>query len=111
MRMLKLRAIDLDHEAWVAKKNLCCCFDDTGLAGPCWAEEEEVAHRPAGGMHASTKDLVAIDEGLNALFLTNDLGAECLMEVARIVAADGGIQLVSNGCSHNPYLGRAGPFL
>jgi len=45
--------------------------------------------------------LVQVDQRLNSLFLTDDFGAQSLIESVRIIAADAWIKLLANGCSHD----------
>jgi ribosomal protein S5 len=104
--VLEFRAVHLDDQAGIAKEDLGGGFDDAGLAGAGWAKEEEVANRATRGVQTGTEHLVEVDERLNAFFLTDNLGAKGLVEVARIIAADAGIKLLANGCSHDIILGR-----
>src|ERR1700704_565929 len=66
MRMLELRAVDLDEGACVAEQNLCGRFHDARLAGASRTEEQQVPHRPARRIEASAEYLVQIDQGLHA---------------------------------------------
>src|SRR5208337_68131 len=89
--VLEFRAVDFDDQVGIAKENFRGGFDNTGLSGTRGSEKEEVANRTARGIKASVEDLEEVHKGLNAFFLSNDLGAKRLMEVARVVAADAGV--------------------
>ena len=106
MRVLEFRAIHFDDQAGIAEEDFRGRFHNTGLSGPRGSEEEEVADWASRGVEASGKDLEEVHERLHAFFLANDLGAKRLMEVARVVAADAGVQLLPHGCSHTSYLGQ-----
>jgi hypothetical protein len=98
--VLKFGAIYFDDGAGVAEENFGGGFDDARFAGTGGPEEEQVAHGTARRVQASTKNLVEIDQRLHAFFLANDLGAESVMKITRVVAADAGIELLLRGCFH-----------
>src|SRR5271157_3001322 len=105
VRVLKFRAIDFDDQAGIAKENFRGGFHNAGFSGPRGSKKEEVADRASRRIKACGEHLEKIHEGLHAFFLANDLGAKRLMEVARVVAADAGIELLPHGCFHTFYLG------
>src|SRR5579863_4315 len=88
MRMLKLRAIDFDDRAWIAKQNLRRSFDDACLAGPSGSKEQQIADRSAGRVEAGGEDLEQLNEGLHTFVLPDDLGAKSLLEFDRFRAAN-----------------------
>jgi hypothetical protein len=85
-------------------------LDDASFAGTCGSKKEQVTHRPSRRVQTRAKDLIQIHERLDPLFLAHDFGAQRLMEVTRIRAADARVELLSYGCSHVPNLGRASHF-
>src|ERR1700722_14300175 len=109
MRMLKLRAIDLNHRSRVAKQYFSGGLDDARLARTGWTEEQQIDHRPSGRVQSSAEHLVQIHQGLHALFLADDLRAQGAFKIARVIAADAGIELLANCWSHRtrPLAGRA----
>jgi hypothetical protein len=110
MRMLELRAVYLDHQAWVTKQNLCGSFDNARLPGPRRSQEQKVTDRPTRGIQPRAKHLVEIDEGLNTFFLPDDLRPQSVVEIACIVAADTRIELLSDGSSHGYSPRQVEPF-
>ena len=102
--VLKFGAVYLDDAAGIAKENFGGGFDDARLAGASGTEKEKIADGAAGRVQAGAEDLVEVDERLHALFLANDFGAESLLEIAGIVAADAGIELLFCGYFHGFHL-------
>src|SRR5579859_5115406 len=92
--VLEFGTVDLDDHARVAKKNFRGGFDDAGLARASGPEKKEIANRAAGGVQAGAEDLIEVNESLHAFLLADDTGAKRLVEIAGIVAADCGIQLL-----------------
>jgi hypothetical protein len=101
--MLEFRAVYLDNHAGIAEQNLGSCFNDARFARAGRSKEQQIAHGAPWRVQSRTKYLVKIDESLYTLLLANDLGAQSLVEVARIVAADAGIQLLPCCCFHGVY--------
>src|SRR6476620_4325676 len=103
VRVLKLRAIDLNDRASIAKQNLGSRFHEVRFAGTSRAKKEQVAYGSSGRVQTCTEHLVEIDEGLHALLLPHNLHTESLIESACVVAADAGIELLPYGGSHGLY--------
>src|SRR6267142_5074488 len=100
VRVLELRAINLDDRASVPKKDLCGRFHDARLSGPGWTQEQQVPHRSAGRIQSGAKNLKHVHEGLYTLFLPHNLGAQGRVKIARVRAANGWIQLMADGSFH-----------
>src|SRR5215470_8192026 len=109
MGMLEFRAIHLDHQPGIPKKNLRSRFHDARLAGPCWPQEKQVAYRPARRIQPGAEYLVQINQRLDPFFLANDLGAQRLVKIACVVAADGRVKLLSCRCLHGAFPERCWP--
>jgi hypothetical protein len=100
VRVLELRAIDLDHSAGIPKKNLGCRFHDTRFSRTSRAEEQQVPHRTPRRVQPGAKNLEHIYEGLHALLLPDYLCAQGRVKITRVVASDGWIQLMADGSFH-----------
>jgi hypothetical protein len=98
--VLEFRAIDLYHHARVSEQNLCGGFHDARFAGSRGSQEQKVTNWTPRRIQTGTKYLVEVDERLHAFLLPNDLGAQGVVKVARIIAADAGIELLSGGGFH-----------
>src|SRR6201987_2886123 len=109
MRVLKLRAVHFDDRAWVPKQYFSGGFHDARLAGTRWTEEQQIAHRPSRRVQSSAEHLIQIHQRLHTLFLADNLGPQGAFKIARVVAADAGIELLANCWSHRsrPLAGRA----
>jgi len=53
-----------------------------------------------GEFNPAQKNLEHVDEGLHALFLTDDLGTQGGVKITSVIAADGWIQLMADGSFH-----------
>ncbi len=100
MRVLELRAIDLDYRAGVAKEDLGGRFHDARLTRTGRPQEQQVANGAAGRVQSSAKNLEHVHEGLHALFLADDLCPQRRVKITRIAASYGWIQLMADGCFH-----------
>src|SRR6266567_3238519 len=100
VRVLELRAINLDDCASIPKKDFRCRFHNARLSRTGWTQEQQVSHGTTGRVQTGAKDLKHVYQGLDALFLPDDLGTQRGLKIARIRAADGWIQLMSDGCLH-----------
>src|SRR6266478_5810065 len=100
VRVLELRAIDLNDRARVSKKDLRGRLHDARLSGPGRTQEQQVPHRSAGRIQSGAKDLKHVHEGLYTLFLPHNLGAQRRVKIARVRAANGWIQLMADGSVH-----------
>src|SRR6267378_235704 len=100
VRMLELRAIDLDHRAGVPKQDFRGRFHDARLSRPCRPKKKEVPHRTAGRVQSSAKNLKHVDEGLHTFFLAYDLGSQGSVKITGVIAANGWIQLMADGSFH-----------
>src|SRR5436189_2466218 len=100
MRVLELRAIDLYHRAGVPKQDFRGRFHNASLSRPGRTQKKQVPHRTAGRVQSSAKNLEHVDEGLHALFLTDDLGTQGGVKITSVIAADGWIQLMADGSFH-----------
>src|SRR5882762_7902872 len=113
VRVLELRAIDLYDRTSIPKKDLRGSFHNARLSRTGRTEEQQVAHRAAGRVQSGAKHLEHVNKGLHALFLPYNLCAQGGVKITRIVASDGGIQLMADGGFHfiNPFfaskIGRA----
>ena len=76
MAMLELRAIDLDNGVRIAHQAFGHGFHQPGLARPGRAEEQEIADRAAGRLHAGEISLVHIDNLVDGLLLSDDFLAQ-----------------------------------
>src|SRR5216683_2961782 len=98
--VLKFRAIDFDHRTGVPKKDLRSRFHDARLSGTGRTEEQQVAHRTAGGVQSGTKHLKHVNQGLYTFFLSHNLCSQRRVKITRVIASDGWIQLMANGSFH-----------
>src|SRR5689334_14584345 len=76
MRVLKLRAIDLDASARVAEQRLGQSFDDPGFSGAGRPQEQEIAYRTARRVQSRLEHLVDFHNSFDGLILSNDLAAQ-----------------------------------
>jgi len=106
VRMLELGAVDLDNQARVAKQDFRSGFHDAGLAGAGGTKKEQIAYGASRGVKAGAEDLIQVHERLDTLFLANDPGAERLVKIASIVAADCRVELLPGCCFHGAFLER-----
>src|SRR5215470_4269882 len=109
MRMLKFGAVHFNDQPGIAKQNLGRRFHNARLAGTRWAQEKQVPHRPARRVEPGAEDLVKVNKRLHPFFLANDPGAKRLMEIARVVAADGWVKLLPCRCFHVIFPERCWP--
>src|SRR6266480_2887214 len=100
VRVLELRAIDLYDRARIPKKDLGRSFHNARLSRTGWTEEQQVAYRAAGRIQSGTKHLKHVNQGLHTLFLPYDLCSQGRLKITRVIAADGGIQLMADGGFH-----------
>ncbi len=100
VRVLEFRAIDLDHHARVSEQNLRRGFHDARFARSRGSQEQKVTNRAPRRIQSGTKYLVEIDEREDAFLLPDDLGPQGVVELARVTAADAGIELLSGSGFH-----------
>jgi hypothetical protein len=93
-------------ECWISKEDFRGRFHDAGFSGAGWPQEQEIAYWAPWRIQPGAKNLEHIDKGLHAFLLSYNLGAQGRMKIARIVAADGRIQLLADGGPHctQPFL-------
>ena len=103
--MLELRAIHLDHRASVSKQDFRGRFHDARLPGPRRPKKKEVPYRAAWRVKPGAKDLVQIDQRLDALFLSDNLLPQRGLEINRVRAALAGIEW-QDGFAHDRLLVR-----
>jgi len=72
MRMLKFRAINLDHRTGFAKENLGSRFHNARLSRAGWPEKQKIPYRAAGRVQSGAKDLVEVHECVHTLFLSDN---------------------------------------
>src|SRR5262249_60048692 len=89
MRVLELRAVDLDRGARVAEERLRHGFDHSGLPRAGGPQEEEVADRSSRRVQPGQKHLIDFDYLFNGLILANDLATKCAFKVPRVTATAG----------------------
>jgi hypothetical protein len=106
VRMLEFGAVDLDNQARVAKQDFRSGFHDAGLAGAGGTKKKQIADGAAGRVETGAEDLIQVHERLDTLFLANDPGAERLVKIAGIVAADCRVELLPGCCFHGAFLER-----
>src|SRR5882724_5431681 len=92
MGMLKLRAIDLDHRAGIAKKNFGGRLHDARFSRTRRPEKQQISYWAAWGVQSGAKDLVEIHQRLDALFLSNNFPAQRGLKIHRVCAALAGIE-------------------
>src|SRR6267142_1402824 len=98
--VLELRAIDLDHRAGIPKKDFRGRFHNARLSRTGRTEEQQVTHRTAGRVQSGAEHLEHVNEGLHTFFLPYDLCAQGSVEITRVGASDGWIQLLADGGFH-----------
>src|SRR5581483_274178 len=109
MRMLKLRAIHLDHRPRVPKQNLRRRFHDPRLPRTRRPQKQQVPHRTPRRVQPRAEHLVQIHQRLHPFFLPHDLRTQGRLEIASSRAADGGIELLPCRRSHDSFLPRVQP--
>src|SRR5713101_4421165 len=80
VRMLKLRAVNLNHRIRVAVKRLSRSFDHASLSRTGWSQKQHRADRAVTGTHASEKYLVKATHAPHRTLLPHDSGREPLFE-------------------------------
>src|ERR1700720_3002746 len=87
VRMLKLRAVDLDHRARVSEQDLRRRFHDTRFARARRSEEQQVPHWPSGRAHSGAEHLVQVHERTDSLFLPDYFAFEGGLKFLRLDAS------------------------
>src|SRR6266852_8623407 len=90
--VLKFRAIDLDHRARVAKKNLGGRFHDAGLPRARRPKKQQIPYRAAWRVQAGAKDLVQVHQRLDTFFLSDNFSSQRSLEIDRVRTALAGIE-------------------
>src|SRR6266446_3178523 len=103
VRVLELRAIDLDHRASVPKQDFRSRFHDAGLSGPRRPKKKEVPYRAAGRVQSGAKNLVQVHQRLDALLLSDNFPPQRGLEINRIRAALAGVEW-QDGFAHDRLL-------
>ncbi len=93
MRVLKFRAIDLNHGARVAKEDFRSRFHNARLPRTCWPKKQQIPYGAAWRVQSGAKHLVQIHERLDTLFLPDDFSPQRGLEINRIGAALAGIEI------------------
>src|SRR6202021_3475037 len=85
--VLKLRAIHLDDCARVPEQKFTRCFPHASFARACWAQQEEIPHRPPRRVQSCAEDLVQVHERLHSFRLSDDLRPQRRLKFNRRVAS------------------------
>ena len=111
VRVLKFRAIHLDHRARIAKQHFRRRFHDARLARTGRSQEQQVPHRTSRRVQAGAKHLVQVHHGLHRFVLPHNLPPQPRFKIPRLHAAATRIQLRSDLRSHarhpRPNIGTA----
>ena len=100
MRVLELRAIDLDAGMGVAEQRLGHGFYDASLSRAGRPKKKQVAHGTPGSVQAREKHLVNLGDLFDGLVLTDDAAAQCSFKLSSICAAAVRIEHCSKIRSH-----------
>src|SRR5260221_460033 len=95
--MLKFGAIPLKAPSPIPEKNLRGRLDNPRFPRSSRPKKQQVADWPSRRGKSGAKTLIEVSHRLHSFFLPDDLGPQQTVEVACIVAADCGIQLLSGG--------------
>src|ERR1700756_731716 len=87
MRMLELRAIDLDAGPRVAKQRLGHGLDDPSLSRPRRPQEQQIPHRTSRRIQSRQEHLVDLDDLFDGRILSYNPAAKGAFKLSRIVAA------------------------
>jgi hypothetical protein len=85
--MLKFRAIDLDHQAGVAKEDFGRGFYDARLARTRRTEQQEISHWTSRRIQPGAEYLVQVYKRLDAFRLADNFCAQGRLKIQRIRAA------------------------
>src|SRR5260370_41577875 len=92
VRVLKFRAIDLDHGAGVAKEKLGGGLHDPRLPRARRPKEQQVPHGAAWRVQSGAKHLVQVYQRLDTLFLTDNFSLQRGLEIDGVRTALAGIE-------------------
>src|SRR5260370_40032947 len=92
VRVLKFRAIDLDHGARVAKENLGGRLHDARLPRARRPKEQQVPYGAAWRVQSGAKHLVQVHQRLDTLFLSDNFSLQRGLEIDGVRAALAGIE-------------------
>src|SRR5258708_12464716 len=87
VRVLELRAIDLDARARVTEQRFSPRFHHPRLAGTGRSQKQEIAHWTAGRIQPSQKHLIDFRDLLDRLILPYDLPAQGGFKLTGVIAA------------------------
>ena len=93
VRVLEFGAIHLDHRARIAEQHFGRRFHDARLARARRPEEQKIPHRPSRRIQAGAKHLIQVHDGLHRFVLSDDLPPQPSLEIARLHAAQGRVEL------------------
>ena len=82
VRVLKFRAIHLDHRARIAKQHFRRRFHYPRLSRSGRPEEQQIPHRPSGRIQAGSKHLVWIHHRLHRFVLPHNLPPQPRLKIA-----------------------------
>src|SRR5260370_42061737 len=100
MRVLKFRAIDLNHGARVAKEDFRSRLHNARLPRTCWPKKQQIPYLAAWRIQSAPKHLLQIHERLDTLFLPDEFPPQRGLQINRIRAARVGIE-IKNVAAHN----------
>src|SRR5271166_5341689 len=100
VRMLELRAVDLDAGARIAEERFRHGFDHASLARTCRPKEQQVAYRTSRRVQPRQKHLVDLGDLLDRLILTHNSAAQRGFKLSRVVTATVRIEYGSKVRSH-----------
>src|SRR5262249_5398847 len=87
MRVLKLRTVDLDAGARIAKQRLRHRLHYAGLARTCRSEEQQIGHRTSLRIQSRQKRLVDLGYLFDGLVLANDVAMQSIRKLGCICVA------------------------
>ena len=93
VRVLKFRAIHLDHRARISKQHFGGSLDDARLARARRPQEQQIPHRPPRRIQPGAKHLVQVHYGLHRFVLPHDFPPQPSFKIPRLNTPASRIQL------------------
>ena len=109
MRVLKLRAIDLDARASVAKQSFRYGFDHASLTGSGRSQKNQVADRTVWRIQSRQEHLIDLSYFFDRGILADDSAAKSFFKLSCVTASAGRIQNCVYTGFHIPHEPGSGP--
>ncbi len=100
VRVLELRAVNLDASMGVTEKRLGHGFHHTRLAGAGRPQKQKISHRPTRRIQPGEKHLIDLGDLFHGRILADDLPPQSGLEIQCFAAATRGIQCCVQSSFH-----------